>query len=80
MKKSLRKKNKSYFEVLSGIYSEAELTKLPKKILMEMADRAYLSGKMDLLPDDESEYDNGELDALAVRANVHSKHYHLGHY
>ncbi|NWF90255.1 MAG: hypothetical protein HXY50_12450 [Ignavibacteriaceae bacterium] len=79
MKKSLQHKQKSYFEVLSGLYSEAELAKLPKKVLTDIAEKAYLSSKIDLLPDDESEYDNSEVDALAIRANVQSKFHQLGH-
>lgn len=80
MKKTLRNKHKSYSEVLSGLYSEAELAKMPKKALIEIAERAYLAGKIDILPDDQSEYDDNELDALAIRANVQSKFHHLGHF
>lgn len=80
MKKSLRNKQKSYCEMLSSLYSEAELAKMPKKVLTQIAERAYLSGKIDLLPDDQSEYDDNELDALAIRANVQSKFHHLGHF
>ncbi len=81
MKKSLRHKHhKSYFEVLSGLYTEAELSKMPKKLLSDIAERTYLSGKLDLLPDDESEYDDNNLDAFAIRANVQAKSNHLGHF
>lgn len=80
MKKSLRNKQKSYCEMLSSLYSEAELAKMPKKVLTQIAERAYLSGKIDLLPDDQFEYDNSEVDALAIRANVQSKFHHLGHF
>lgn len=81
MKKSLRKKHhKSYCEILSGLYTEAELAKMPKKILIELAERVYLSGKIDLLPDDESEYDDSETDAPAIRVTVQSKYNHLGHF
>jgi hypothetical protein len=80
MKKSLRNKQKSYYEVLTGLYSEAELAKVPKKVLTQIAERAYLASKIDLLPDDQSEYDDNELDALAIRANVQSKYNHLGHF
>lgn len=80
MKKSLRNKQKSYCEVLSGLYSEAELAKMPKRVLTQIAEKAYLSGKIDLLPDDQSEYDDSEVDALAIRANVQSKFHQLGHF
>lgn len=80
MKKTLRNKHKSYSEVLSGLYSEAELAKMPKKVLTDIADRMYLAGKIDILPDDLSEYDDNELDALAIRANVQSKFHQLGHF
>lgn len=81
MKKSLRNNNhKSYSEVLSGLYTEAELDKMPKKVLTQIAESAYLSSKIDLLPDDESEYDDNEIDSLAIRANVQSKFHHLGHF
>jgi hypothetical protein len=80
MKKTLRNKHKSYSEVLSGLYSEAELTKMPKKVLTDIADKMYLAGKIDILPDDQSEYDDNELDALAIRANVQSKFHQLGHF
>jgi len=81
MKKSIRNNHhKSYCEVLLGLYTEAELAKMPKKILTELAEKAYLSGKVDLLPDDQSEYDDNELDALAIRANVQSKFHQLGHF
>jgi hypothetical protein len=81
MKKSLRNiHQKSYCEVLLGLYTEAELAKMPKKVLTDLAERAYLSDKVDLLPDDQSEYDDNELDALAIRANVQSKFHHLGHF
>lgn len=73
MKKTLRNKQKSYYEVLSGLYSEAELAKLPKKVLIDLAERAYLSSKIDLLPDDESEYDDSQVDAPSIRVNVQSK-------
>lgn len=81
MKKSLRNKNhKSYAEVLSGLYSEAELDKMPAKVLTDIAERAYLSGQIDLLPDDQSEYDDGDFDASAIRINVQSKSNHLRHF
>lgn len=80
MKKTLRNKHKSYSEVLSGLYSEAELAKMPKRVLTDIADRMYLAGKIDILPDDQSEYDDNELDALAIRANVQSKFHQLGHF
>ena len=80
MKKTLRNKHKSYSDVLSGLYSEAELAKMPKKVLTDIADRMYLAGKIDILPDDQSEYDDNELDALAIRANVQSKFHHVGHF
>ncbi len=80
MKKSLRNKQKSYCEVLSGLYSEAELAKMPKRVLTQIAEKAYLSEKIDLLPDDQSEYDDSEVDALAIRANVQSKFHQLGHF
>lgn len=80
MKKSLRNKQKSYYEVLTGLYSEAELAKVPKKVLTQIAERTYLASKIDLLPDDQSEYDDNELDSLAIRANVQSKYNHLGHF
>lgn len=81
MKKSLRHKHqKSYCEVLSGLYTEAELAKMPKKVLTQIAERAYLSSKIDLLPDDESEYDSNDVDTLAIRANVQSKYNQLGHF
>jgi hypothetical protein len=78
MKKTLRNKQKSYYEVLSGLYSEAELAKLPKKVLIDLAERAYLSGKIDLLPDDESEYDDSQAEAPAIRVNVQSKFHQQG--
>ncbi|OGU78404.1 MAG: hypothetical protein A2W11_03450 [Ignavibacteria bacterium RBG_16_35_7] len=78
MKKTLRNKQKSYYEVLSGLYSEAELVKLPKKVLTDIAERAYLSGKIDLLPDDESEYDDSEVEAPSIRVNVQSKFHRPG--
>jgi len=81
MKKSLRNNpHKSYSEVLLGLCSEAELAKMPKKVLTELAERAFLSERIDLLPDDQSEYDDNEIDALAIRANVQSKFHHLGHF
>lgn len=80
MKKTLRNKQKSYYEVLSGLYSEAELVKLSKKVLTDIAERAYLSGKIDLLPDDESEYDDSEVEAPSIRVNVQSKFHQLGHF
>lgn len=81
MKKSIRNNHhKSYCEVLLGHYTEAELAKMPQKVLTDLAERAYLSGKIDLLPDDQSEYDDNEIDALAIRANVQSKYNHLGHF
>lgn len=81
MKKSVRHKHhKSYFEVLSGLYTEAELAKIPKKLLTEIAERMYLAGKLDLLPDDESEYDDNNLDVSAIRANVQAKSTHIGNY
>ena len=49
MKKTLRNKHKSYSEVLSGLYSEAELAKMPKKVLTDIADRMYLAGKIDII-------------------------------
>lgn len=73
MKKSLRNKQKSYAEVLSGLYSEALLGKVPQKVLNNIAERAYLSGNVDLLPDDQSEYDDSEVEAPAIRVNVQSK-------
>jgi len=78
MKKTLRNKQKSYYEVLSGLYSEAELVKLSKKVLTDIAERAYLSGKIDLLPDDESEYDDSEVEAPSIRVNVQSKFHQPG--
>lgn len=80
MKKTLRNKQKSYYEVLSGLYSEAELAKLPKKVLIDIAERAYLSGKIDLLPDDESEYDDSEVEAPSIRVNVQSKFHQPGQF
>jgi len=81
MKKSLRHKHhKSYCEILSGLYTEAELAKMPKKLLIELAERVYLAGKIDILPDDESEYDDSETDAPAIRVTVQSKYNHLGHF
>jgi hypothetical protein len=80
MKKSLRNKHKSYADVLSGLYSEEELDKMPAKVLMEIADRAYLSGKIDLLPDDQSEYDDTEAQAPTIRFNVQSKSNYLGYF
>ncbi len=80
MKKSLRNKQKSYSEVLSGLYSEASLDKMPAKVLTEIAERAYLSGKIDLLPDDQSEYDDSVVEAPAIRVNVQSKFHQLGHF
>jgi hypothetical protein len=53
---------------------------MPKKVLTDIADRMYLAGKIDILPDDQSEYDDNELDALAIRANVQSKFHQLGHF
>lgn len=78
MKKSLQNKHKSYYEVLSGLYSEAELAKLPKKVLTDIAERAYLSGKIDLLPDDESEYDDSQAEVPSIRVNVQSKFHQPG--
>lgn len=78
MKKSLRNKQKSYAEVLSGLYSEEELDKMPADVLMKIADRAYLSSKIDLLPDDQSEYDSSEAETPTIRFNVQSKFNHLG--
>jgi hypothetical protein len=81
MKKSLRNKNpKSYCEMLSSLYSEAELAKMPKKVLMDIAERAYLAGKVDILPDDQSEYDDSEVEAPLIRVNVQSKFHQLGHF
>ena len=81
MKKSLRNKNpKSYCEMLSVLYSEAELAKMPKKVLMDIAERAYLAGKVDILPDDQSEYDDSEVEAPLIRVNVQSKFHQLGHF
>jgi hypothetical protein len=80
MKKTLRNKHKSYSEMLSGLYSEAELAKMPKKVLTDIAERMYLAGKIDILPDDQSEYDDNELDSLAIRANVQSKFHQIGHF
>lgn len=81
MKKSVRHKHhKSYLEILSGLYTEAELAKMPKKLLTEIAERMYLAGKLDLLPDDESEYDDNNIDAFAIRANVQAKSSHLSHF
>ena len=81
MKKSLRNKNpKSYCEMLSGLYSEAELAKMPKKVLMDIAERAYLAGKVDILPDDQSEYDDSEVEAPLIRVYVQSKFHQLGHF
>jgi hypothetical protein len=80
MKKTLRNKEKSYCEVLSGLYSEAELAKMPKKVLTQIAERAYLTGKIDLLPDDQSEYDDSETEAPSIRVNVQSKYHQLGHF
>jgi len=80
MKKSLRNNHKSYCEVLSGLYTEAELAKMPKKVLTEIAERAYLSRKIDILPDDQSEYDDSEVEAPAIRVNVQSKFHQLGHF
>ena len=80
MKKSLRNNHKSYCEVLSSLYSEAELDKMPKKVLTEIAERAYLSSKIDILPDDQSEYDDSEVEAPAIRVNVQSKFHQLGQF
>lgn len=80
MRKSLRNKQKSYSEVLSGLYSEALLSKLPKKVLNEIAEKVYLSGKIDILPDDQVEYDNSEVEAPLIRVNVQSKFHQLGHF
>jgi hypothetical protein len=80
MKKSLRNNHKSYCEVLSGLYTEAELAKMPKKVLMDIAERAYLAGKVDILPDDQSEYDDSEVEAPLIRVNVQSKFHQLGHF
>ena len=80
MKKTLRNNHKSYCEVLSGLYTEAELSKMPKKVLTQIAERVYLAGKVDILPDDQSEYDDSEVDALVIRVNVQSKFHQLGHF
>jgi hypothetical protein len=81
MKKSLRNKHpKSYCDVLSGLYSEAELDKMPPQVLTEIAERAYLSEKLDLLPDDQFEYDDSEIEVPAIRVNVQSKYNHLGNF
>lgn len=80
MRKSLRNKNKSYSEVLSGLYSEALLDKMPQKVLNEIANRMYLSGKIDILPDDQSEYDDSEIEVPVIRVNVQSKFHQLGHF
>ena len=80
MKKSLRNKHKSYYQVLSGLYSEAELAKLPQKTLTDIAERAYLTGKIDILPDDQTEYDDSEAEAPTIRVNVQSKFHQLGHF
>ena len=80
MKKSLRNNHKSYCEVLSGLYTEAELSKMPKKALMDIAERVYLAGKIDILPDDQSEYDDSEVEAPLIRVNVQSKFHQLGHF
>lgn len=80
MKKSLQNKHKSYSEVLTGLYSEALLAKMPKKILTQIADKMYLSGKIDLLPDDQSEYDDSEVEAPLIRVNVQSKFHQPGQF
>ena len=80
MKKSLQNKQKSYFEVLSSLYSEAELAKLPKKAHTEIAERTYLAGKIDILPDDQNEYDDCEVEAPAIRVNVQSKLHQPGQF
>ena len=80
MKKSLRNNQKSYCEVLSSLYTEAELAKMPAKVLTNIAERAYLSSKIDILPDDQFEYDDSEVDAPAIRVNVQSKFHQLGQF
>ncbi|HAB53912.1 MAG: hypothetical protein A2315_01170 [Ignavibacteria bacterium RIFOXYB2_FULL_35_12] len=80
MRKSLRNKNKSYCEVLSGLYSEALLAKMPKKVLTEIAEKMYLSGKIDILPDDQSEYDDSAVEAPLIRVNVQSKFHQPGQF
>lgn len=80
MRKSLRNKNKSYSEVLSGLYSEALLDKMSQKVLTEIAEKMYLSGKIDILPDDQTEYDDSEVEAPVIRINVQSKFHQLRHF
>ncbi len=81
MKKSLRNKHqKSFCEVLTGLYTEAELAKLPKKTLTAIAERIYFANKIDILPDDQSDYDDSDIDAPTIRVNVQSKFHQLGHF